>query len=90
MAIKAYFKGVEFDLYGEPNKEIAQAELLYLNSLGDPVFTKEGTCFEAENDINNVDISEVGFWFTRLCEVESEEQGAEFGIYENGLEVFGA
>lgn len=90
MTIKAFYKGVEFDIHEEPTKEQAQAMLLYLNSLGDPVFTKEGTCFEAENDINNVNISEVAYWFARLCEVESEEQGEHFAIYENGLEVFGA
>jgi len=87
--VKAYFKGVEFDLEETPTKEQAQAMLLYLNSLGDAVFVKEGTMYEPENDVNNVDLSEVGYWFKREIEYILEDWGAEgLNIMENGLEVF--
>lgn len=88
MTIRAFYKGVEFDITKTPTKEIAQAELLYLNSLGDPVFYKGDNWRIPENNIENVDINEVAYWFLRLCELDTYEQGEEFYINDYGLEVF--
>lgn len=38
------------------DKAVASEVLEYMNSLGDPVFPKEGTDYEAETDVDNVDI----------------------------------
>ena len=89
--IKAFFKGEPFELNNPNKREIVQAMLLYLNSLGDPVFHKEGKPFEAENNLNNVDYWEVVYWFNKEVEIEREEQSApddEFCIYEFGFEIY--
>jgi hypothetical protein len=89
--IKAFFKGEPFELNNPNKREIVQAMLLYLNSLGDPVFHKEGKPFEAENNLSNVDYWGVVYWFNKEIEIEREEQSApddEFCIYDYGFEIY--
>jgi hypothetical protein len=43
----------------QSNKEVASEVLEYMNSLGDPVFPREGTDYEAETEVDNVDINEL-------------------------------
>ena len=69
----------------QSNKEVASEVLEYMNSLGDPVFPKEGTDYEAETEVDNVDIDELYSVFMQELWYDYEDtKGMGYDFYVGG------
>ena len=67
------------------NKAVASEVLEYMNSLGDPVFPKEGTDYEAETEVDNVDIDELYSVFMQELGYDYEDtKGMGYDFYVGG------
>lgn len=91
MTIKATYKNEYFDVENTENTEILQAMLLYLNSLGDPVFPiSEEEWSEPQNDISKVDTKEVRAVFNQELDNLKNEllENCSTLVDDFGLEVW--